>query len=126
MNGVIRSICLVAAVVAAATLPGSVLAAPAAFEGLVVTCPGYGQTTVTSPGNGAFAPGFLLDGHDLLIPYRVDYTLSSDGGSVSGSDVKGSPIPLDAITCTFDVTFHIGATAYGLVGSLTAVVRGQP
>ena len=126
MYALIRSICLVAAVVAAATLPGSVLAAPAAFEGLVVTCPRYGQTTVTSPGDGPFTPAFLPDGNDLLIPYRVDYTLTSDGNSVSGSDVKSASLPADAITCTFDVTFHIDATAYRLTGSLTAVVRGQP
>jgi hypothetical protein len=127
MKTMIRSIALaVAAVAAAVSQPAAALAAPAPFEGLLVTCPGYGEVVVSSPGNGIFAPSFLPDGDDVLVPYRVEYVLSGDTGRVSVSDAKSAPLPPDAVTCVFDVTFHVQGTAYHLAGSFTGVVRGRP
>ncbi len=113
------------AVAAVAALPTAALAAPAPFEGLTVTCANRGETVLTAPGEGAFTPGFFLGDNDLLVPYSVSYTLTSEAGTSSGVSVKSAPLP-DSITCTFDDTFSIDGVSYRLVGSLTGVVRGQP
>jgi len=101
-------------------------AAPAPFEYLLVDCPGYGQVELTSPGNGAFTPGFIGGTNQLLIPHAVSYTVTVDGQVSSGSATKAEPEPDDMITCTFDATFRSGGTTYHLVGEVAGVVRGEP
>lgn len=126
MSRSIRLVGTMTALAATAVLPTPALAAPAPFEGLTVTCPGIGETVLTAPGEGAFTPGFFLGENDLLVPYVVEYTLTSDAGTDSETAVKGAPLPAASITCTFDETFTLGGSTYTLVGSLTGVVRGQP
>jgi hypothetical protein len=114
------------AVAAVAGLPSAALAAPAPFEGLNVWCADRGETVLTAPGEATFTPGFFLGGNDLLVPYSVSYTLTSEAGTSSGVSVKSAPLPVDSITCTFDDTFSLDGVSYTLVGSVTGVVRGQP
>jgi hypothetical protein len=114
------------AVAAVAALPSAALAAPAPFEGIAVRCAERGETVLTAPGEGAFTPGFFLGGNDLLVPYSVTYTVTSEAGTSSGVSVKSAPVPVDSITCTFDDTFTFDGVSYRLAGSITGVVRGQP
>jgi hypothetical protein len=126
MHKWVRLVATAMAIAGIAVLPTAVLAAPAPFEGLEVTCPGYGETVLTAPGNGDYTPGFFPDENALLVPYTVAYTVTTDAGSLSVTTSKGAPLPDAAITCTFDTTFSIGGTRYTLVGFLTGMVRGQP
>jgi hypothetical protein len=114
------------AVAAVAAFPSAALGAPAPFEGLTVWCADRGETVLTAPGEAAFTPGFFLGGNDLLVPYSVSYTVTSEAGTSSGVSVKSAPLPVDSITCTFDDTFTFEGVSYTLVGSMTGVVRGQP
>ena len=120
-----RLVATLIAIAAVAALPMAVLAAPAPFEGIPVTCPGRGETVLTAPGQGAFTPGFFLDENALLVPHRTAYTISTDAGSTSEAAFKSAPLPAEAITCTFDATFNFGGIRYRLEGWVIGVVRGQ-
>jgi len=118
---------LLVAVLAAVLLPmQSVLADPAPFESYRATCPGYGDTRITFPGEGGFAPAFIEDTNQLLIPYVASYSLVGDGTVTTGHSEKSAPLPTDAITCTFSFRFRVGDALFTLTGEVTGVVRGQP
>jgi hypothetical protein len=114
------------AVIAVAWVPARLLAAPAPFEGVRASCPGIGDTILTSPGNGLFTPGFIEGTHDLLVQHAVDVVITGPDGSTTVSGAKAGPTPGDAVICTIDMTFHSGGQAYTIIGTMAGVVVGKP
>ena len=120
-----RGVAALLAASAALAISGPAVAAPAPFESLPFVCDGLGSVRLTSPGGGPFTPGFIDGSHALFVPYDIDITTSSVGGTESTDVTKGGPIPSDAITCNIDTTIHVGGIAYTIVGSVIGSVRGQ-
>jgi hypothetical protein len=116
------------AVVVAFALPGAASAAPAPFEGLPFECADLGSVILKAPGadGTAFTPAFIAGTNMLLVPYVVELTVSSSFGNTTVDATKAAPLPDGTITCTIDVTLHLGGVAYTLSGSLIGVVRGEP
>lgn len=117
---------LVSALAAFLLSAQSVIAAPAPFESYRATCPGYDETRITAPGDGVFAPAFIEDTNQLLIPYFVSYSVVGDGTVTTSHFEKAAPLPNDAITCTFSFRFRVGDELMTMTGEVTGVVRGQP
>ena len=125
----IRWLTAVTAMVAM-TLVGaaSARAEPAPFEWINVTCPGWGERRMVSPGGDglSFTPGFLTGTDALLVPYEVTLTVSVNGDSTTDHIAKRSPMPDDAVTCTLSRTLRFGTDTYVLAGTIVGVVRGRP
>src|SRR5262245_10314381 len=95
------------AVLAMAAVTPVAYAAPQPFESYRANCPGYGDTRLTEPGNGAFMPFFIEDTHQLLVPYVAHYSITGGGTTTNGEFNKPAALPDDAITCTFTFRFHV-------------------
>jgi hypothetical protein len=106
--------------------PAIAIAAPAPFEWLPYSCPGYGEVRLTDPGGGVYTPGFLNGTNDLLVPYVIDVDVTGPTGTEAVVASKGAPVPDGAIICTIDATVHFGGVAYTFVGTITGLVVGQP
>jgi hypothetical protein len=102
------------------------LAAPKPFESFRATCPGYGETRITAPGNGAYTPSFIEGTNQLLVTYIVSFTVTGGGQTVAtGYSERAAPLPTDSITCDFVLTWHEDGIAYVLSGYATGPIRGE-
>jgi hypothetical protein len=100
-------------------------AAPKKGNQFSVTCPGLGTfNVVTPPGNGAFTPAFGPQS-PVSIPYRTTGTVTVNGVVVEEFDnVKPAPVPLSAVTCTFEASFEDpGGNDVTIVGTALVVPR---
>jgi hypothetical protein len=102
------------------------LAAPQPFESYQATCPGYGETRITAPGMGAYAPSFIEGTNQLLVTYIVSYSITGGAQTVTGYSERAAPLPADSITCDFVFAWHADGVAYVLSGYVTGPIRGEP
>jgi hypothetical protein len=125
-----RRLAIAAAAAAATTLMvgPAALAAPKTGISFSVTCPDLGTfDVVTTPGDAAFPPVFVVDANQVLIPYEVHGTVTGfPGGPFTFDDIKKAPVPADAMTCTFEGTFTEEGFTATLSGTAVAVLRGAP
>ena len=96
-------------------------------EPLTLTCPGDVPTMIVSPpGNGSYTPGFLVDTHQLLIPYSFSFTITSGDESESFAQAKKAPVPSDAFTCTINESGVEDGVPFSFTGSVVVTLRGKP
>jgi hypothetical protein len=127
-----RRLAILSGTAAAATMlmigRPTALAAPTTGIEISVNCPGLGDFTVAeTPDDAAFSPVFPVGTHQVLIPYHVTGTVTVFGQVVEEfDDVKPTPVPADAITCTFEGTITEGDVTATVAGTAVVVQRGAP
>jgi hypothetical protein len=98
-------------------------------ESFPVNCPALGGSVVilVPPGNGNFSPGFIVGTHQVVVPYKFVFTLSS-GGTVLHTETiaKKAPLPAGAFVCTFSGSETQDGVTTTFSGVVTAVLRGKP
>jgi hypothetical protein len=84
-------------------------------EVLTLDCDGLGTLEIATNGNGLWTPGLVIDGNQVLIPYRFRFEFTPIGGDTEVFEVS-KPAPRNGRldVCTFSGEEE-GGTFFGTV-----------